>query len=275
MVLKAIYESKDEIPEQHQDLFTERNGKWELTGVTGIKTTADVERVQNSLTAERNAHKETKEKLKSFEGLDAEDVRSKLDRIEELEAAAKDKLDDDKIDEMVERRIRSKLAPLEREKKKLEERLGELNEQNESLVGEKRTRTIHDHVRKALTEAKVIPDAYDDALLHADRIFEIQEDGAVVTKDGVGLTPGLAPDAWLQEIQEKRRHWWPESVGGGSQGSGKGGIGVGGKNPFSAEHWNLTEQSKVFKEHGREKAEQLAKAAGTTVGGGRPPAKKG
>lgn len=105
----------------------------------------------------------------------------------------------------------------------------------------------------------------------AERVFEVDDEGNVTTKDGVGVTPGIAADVWLTEMQDKRPHWWPQSQGGGAGGSGGGGAG--GKNPFSAEGWNLTEQGRLVREN-PEKADQMAKAAGTTVGGGRPAAKK-
>jgi len=45
-------------------------------------------------------------------------------------------------------------------------------------------------------------------------------------------------------------------------------------NPFTHDNWNLTKQGAIVKEHGTAKAEQMAKAAGTTVGGPQPTAKK-
>jgi hypothetical protein len=125
-------------------------------------------------------------------------------------------------------------------------------------------------VRGALKEAKTLPSAEDDVLLLAERVLEVTEDNRVVTRDGVGVPPGLDAKAWLAEIQPRKPHWWPPSIGGGGKGSGPGGGFGGGPNPWSAEGWNLTEQGKLLKQHGREKADVLAKAAGTTVGGQRP-----
>lgn len=42
------------------------------------------------------------------------------------------------------------------------------------------------------------------------------------------------------------------------------------KNPWSAKHWNLTTQGAIVKRHGSATAERMAKAAGTTVGAGKP-----
>ena len=275
MVLKETHEKLDEIPEQFQELYTEKDGKFELTGITGVKTQGDVDRVTESLRRQTDMHKETKEKLAIWGDLNHEEIVAKLDKMPELEAAAKGKLDEAEIEAIVTRRvegtIKSKLAPVERKVKELEKANGVLTEANGKFVAANHQRTIHDDVRKALIASKVLPDAHEDALFLAERVMTIREDdGKVITKDNIGITPGLDASGWLTEIQEKRRHWWPDSVGGGSRGSGPGVGGIGGTNPWTFENWNFTEQGRILKEHGQERAKVLAKAAGTTLGGAKP-----
>lgn len=279
MALQAVHDSLDDIPEQFQELYTEKNGKFELTGIAGVKTQGDIDRLQTSLHKAQQDNKDLKAKFSVWGDLDHEDVMAKLDRMPELEAAAAGKLDDAAIEEIVNKRvegtINSRTAPLERRIKELEATNGELTEANGKFVAADRTRNIHDAVREQLTKQKVIPEAHDDALMLADRVFEIREDdGAIVTKDQVGVTPGVTPEVWLNEMQERRPHWWPGSVGGGA-GGGKGGGPTGfSNNPWSHENWNMTKQGEVLRTQGREKADAMAKAAGTTVGGQRPAAKK-
>jgi len=270
-MLQVVHDKIDDVPEQYRELYTERDGKFHLTGISGVKTQADVDRVHSDLTKERDEHKKTKEHLVIWEGMDHDEVVGKLDRIHELEVAAKGNKEemDSKLEELTEARIKSRIAPVEREninlKKKLEDAEGEL----ETLRSEKIQRLVHDKVRAAAAEGKVIPEAIDDVLLLANAVFEVTSDGVVLTRENpYGMTAGLAPDLWLQEMQEKRPHWWPRSTGGESKGSGSsGGFS---NNPWTNEHWNLTEQGKVVKQHGQERAEQMAKAAGTTFGGPRP-----
>tara|TARA_R110000822_G_scaffold120633_1_gene254119 strand:- start:13920 stop:14771 length:852 start_codon:yes stop_codon:yes gene_type:complete len=276
--LTATYDSLDDIPEtvDFRDLFTEKGGKFELTGITGIKTGADIDRIQASLTKERDAHKATKTTLGVWAELDHDEVVAKLDKFPELEAAAAGKLDEAAIEEIVNKRVegtlKSKLSPLERANKKLKEENGELTTTNQGFVVANTRRQIHDSVRTALTGAKVIPEAHEDALMLAERLFEITEEGAIVTRDQVGVAPGLDAASWLGEIQEKKPHWWPGSHGAGARGSGGGG-GFQGKNPWTHEGWNMTEQGRLYTEKGQEYANRLAAAAGTTVGGTKPPAK--
>lgn len=282
MELGAIHDKLEDIPEPYRELYTEKGGKWELTGIKGIKTQADVDRLDLSLKGERNQHKETKGKLAAWADFgEPSEVRKQLDRIAELEAAASGKLDDAKIDEIAAKRadgiVKSRTAPLERDnvglKRALEEALGKVK----SYEDADRKRKIHDVVRAALKKAKALPDAEEDALLLGEHALEVTEDGRVVTKEGVAnVTPGADVDGWLAELQPRRSHWWPPSQGGGAGGSGRGGGGQG-KNPWTHEFWNMGEQGRIYTTDPA-RAKMLAQAAGTSIGGARPqprPAKAG
>lgn len=273
MKLKATVDSLDGLDEKFHPLYTEKDGKFTLTGVEGIKTDADVAAVRRSLEKERAEHKATKDRFRPFEGYvdTADEVLAKLDKYGELEAVANGKLDDGKINSIVEGRLKTQLAPKERELKKFADENILLKQENEQLKASERKRLIHDAVREQAKKTGMIDAAVEDALYLAERVMEIDGDGNVVTKDGVGVTPGVDANVWLTDMQPKRPHWWPESKGGG----GKGGQGGGGgaNNPFSAEHWNMTAQGQVARENPA-RAAQLATAAGTTVGGPKPAPRK-
>ena len=68
--LKTIYDKQEDIPENFGELYTEKNGKFELTAVEGVKTQADIDRVNSALVKERNDHKMVKEKLQAFGDVD-------------------------------------------------------------------------------------------------------------------------------------------------------------------------------------------------------------
>lgn len=270
MKLKAIVDSLDDVPEEFHVLYTEKNGKFEFTGVEGIKTQADIDRLQTGLTKERSEHKATKEKLKVFTSLadDPEELQAKLDRIEELEAAAGGKLDEGKLNEMVEVRLKSRIAPVERELKKAQQQLGEYEAEVTNYRTQNRQRTITDAVTSAARNAKVQDFAMEDALMYAERVFDVNEEGNIVVKDNVGFTPGVEPSVWLTEIAEKKPHWFAApSYGGGAGGSRNSSQGT--VNPFTAENWNATKQGELYKQDPK-RAEQLAKAAGTSLGGPKP-----
>lgn len=287
MDLKAIYDSQDDIPEgaitieNPRALFTERNGKFVLSGIDGVKTTLDTDALTVGAEKERAATKKAREELaamrEAWGDLSAEDVRAKLDRIPELEAAAAGKLDDEKIAELAGKRVEAavsgKVAPLERKLTASEKRIQELEAQVNQYQAADRARTIEKATTTAARAAKVLTEAEEDVLLLASLHLEVAEDGAVVTKEGVkvggkAIPAGLDAAAWLQEIADSRSHWWPPSEGAGARGS-KGGP-KGGENPWGAENWNVTKQGEYLRQHGRAAADRMAKAAGSHVGATSP-----
>lgn len=281
MSLQAIHDKIEEIPEQFRELYTEKNGKFELTGISGVKTTADVTRVQTALNSERELRQAAENKLKVWDGLDHEEIMSKIDRVEELQSIVDSRggLDDAKIDEIANKRVEgimnSRINPLERQIQSLTRERDDFKGQVEGFQHKDRTRSIRDDVRSVLVSEKVVPEAHDDILMIAERMFERTEDGQSITKEGNGVTPGLSPKDWLNEMKPVRSFWWPASKGAGANGNtGAGGDGFD-SNPWTRENWNITKQGEVLNgEDGAALAERMAKAAGSDVNAIRPPAAK-
>lgn len=272
MELELLLESLDSLDAAYHTLYIERDGKFHLN-VKGATSPEQTKALKDEAGRYRIELKDANDKLAKYAvfGDDVEAIHTKLDRIDELEAAAGDKIDEAKMTELVEARLRTKLAPIERQ---LETALKDSLDKDVKIndfESKDRTRLISDHVREAAVKSKLIGTAVDDALVLAERMFDIDDSGTVITKDNVGVTPGVTADVWLTDMQATRPHWWPDSQGGGSRGSG---TGQGhGKNPFSRESWNLTEQGQLVRADAG-KADQMAKAAGTSVGGGKPAEKK-
>lgn len=266
MAIKTKYATKEEIPAAFLELYTEQGGAWVLTGVEGMKTVDDVDRLQTALNKERNDHKATKDKLAAWGSLDPAEALPKLDRIAELEQAAGGKLDDKAIDAIVEARIGTRVGPLNRQIETLTRERDEFKAANETYTAEKRSNTIRDAIRRQAVEDKVIPTAVDDLVLIAEREMDLDENGKVIVKGS-----GLSPKDWLNDQKKTRSHFWPASAGGGAGGNLGGGGGA--DNPWSAEGWNLTKQGEIVVADPA-RADALAKAAGTKVGGLKPIAKK-
>lgn len=232
-----------------------------LPGVKALKDESARRRIENTNL------KGQMDKFKVLGDKDPAEILTLLDRIPELEAAAEGKLDEAKINGIVEGRLKSKLGPLERERDQLRTQLGEKDKVIEGYTAKERARLIGGALSKAARELKAVDSALEDIELYGDRIFEVTEEGNVVTKDGVGVTPGLSAKDWLTDMQSKRPHWWGPSTGGGA-GGGRGGP-AGGVNPWKAETWNVTEQGNIVRTD-RARADKLAAAAGTKVGGLKP-----
>ena len=270
MKLKLSYNSQEDIPNGYEALYTEKDGKWVLTGIEGMKTQEDITRLSESLRKEREDHKKVKDILAKLGGpeLDADALVEKLDEYEELklrvESGEGGKIDDKKVEELVEQRVQRRLAPVERERDRLKTRNTELENENSTLKGTITRGIVESELRRHATEGKVVTSALDDILDIGANIFEVAEDGAVVTKQGLRNVPaGVTPDVWLSDMKEKRPHWWPASQGGGAGGSGGGnGTGV---NPWTKDNWSIEAQAQLVRTDPG-KADRLAKAAGVHVG---------
>jgi hypothetical protein len=284
MRLKAVYATEEEIPEGYADLYSERNGQWELTGVEGVRTPADVDRVQEALRKERKDHAVTKAALQPFEGLDPEAIAEQAVALEnataQLEAINKDgRIDEAKLEPIIAARIKQAVAPMEREKTNLERQLDAqrklVNEREGEVVALKTTITtgnVERSIREAAATAKLVPTAVSDAVLQGSRVFEVTDEGRVITKDVPGVVPGLTPTEWLKDMQEKAPHWWPASVGGGSRGGNSNGPLGRANNPWSKEGWSITKQGQYIREFGEDKAKALAESVGSYVGATKPAA---
>jgi hypothetical protein len=269
MALKAIVESLEDLDSAFHDHYRkdDKLGKYvldilELDGLPRVRSLKD------EAAQARIANKDIKTKLTTYESLgDLSEIQARLDKYPELEAAANGKLDDAKINDIVEGRLKSKLAPVEREKMTLAQQNAELISRVQGFETQQVQRTIADNVRTATSKLKVVDSAVEDITLLAERVFTIDESGAVVTKDNVGVTPGISPEVWLSEMQAKRPHWWGPSAGGGAPGNRGGGGST--TNPWSKDGWNMTEQARIYTENPT-RADQLAKSAGTKIGGMKP-----
>jgi len=263
MAIAIVYENEADVPAAHKELYTEQDGKFVLTGVEGMKTDEDINRLQTALTKERADHKAVKTKFAPLANLDIKEVLQKLDKYPELEELASGKVDETKIETLVQQRIGNKLKPLERQLHEAETRAKEAEGKVESFVKQQKESTISTAILKAAKAAKIVDENVLDDVVKIAR-FDVElddETSEVRAKDGSNLS------SYFTTMLSKKPHWWGATQGGGATGSGRGNRVT--NNPFSNEHWNVTAQGQLVRED-MAKAEQLAKQAGTTVGGGRP-----
>lgn len=281
MALKTVLDNLDDVDEMIRSHYIEsKDPKTNTTQyILGIEGSIDplpgVKALRNENGSYRIKLREAQEKyskFNAFEGMNPEEIITKLDRIAELEATSGGKLDEKAIDAIVEGRIKTKLSPVERIRDTLASENQTLKQQIESFVSRDKQRAIADHVRTAATKLKMQPEAVEDAIMYAERIMDVDEDGVVTVKDKVGFTPGIDVSSWLGDMQSKRPHWWGPSSGGGAGGSRVPGAG-GGDNPWSHATWNMTKQGEIFNTDPK-RAESLALSAGTKIGGARPAAKR-
>lgn len=242
MSLTAIVPDLGDVPSQFHELYTERNGQFEMTGVEGMKTQGDVDRLQEALRKERINSGDLRTRVSAF-GENTpetiEELQSNLDETRiQLEAAGREGgPSPEDIDKMAESRVLARIKPLERQMKKQEAALLEITGERDVLKVDRNRSTLVSAVERA-AQAKDIGVQKDviasgDIAAWGERHFEVV-DGLVVTRDVNGLTPGLSPEQAFQDIKEgnSRSYWFGPTVGAGASG-GKGGADETGDNPFA------------------------------------------
>lgn len=215
-MIELSYDSKDAIPEAYNKLYAEKDGKFVLTGVNGMKTQTDVDNVQNALRKERELKKSLESKLNAYDGIESEGLRDQLSELARLRTT-NGKVDDSRIEEIVAERIKLDQAAYETKLSKKDQALNEALEQVKNLVNEKNVSKIEKQLRDA-SAGKVNESAISDVLFRST-LFEVTESGKVVTKDGLsGVTPGQEPKDWLEESLKVNTHWQKTSGGVGARG---------------------------------------------------------
>jgi hypothetical protein len=249
--------SLDDVDEKYRDFYEEVDdgSRYEFRGVSDMPTSIDISKLRKSLEKERLEHKATKSKWSQL-NMSPDDIQALIDQ----QYAQSDNHGSEKDYEL---KIRSKVAPIERErdmlKSKYEEAMSQIEQYNQMNI----TRMIQDEIRSAVSKSPGFQNtAVDDAMMYASQMFEVTDDGAVITKGLNGTTAGVSAQVWLTEMQNKKPHWWGPSQGAGSSGSRYSGNGQ--VNPWKKETWNLTEQGKIYKSD-PSKAEQMAKSAGVKL----------
>ena len=264
-MLKAIYNSAEEIPAEHAELYTERNGAYELQ-VEGMKTQGDIDRLQTALANERAAHKDTRNRYNWVGDLTHDEVQNLRDAQEDLQHQLENRpagLSDEQVEERAERLAARQMRGVERE-------LAEIKAERDSFANAislheaaAAQRSIRDSVDSALSgknSIAIVDSAREDIIPFAERIMTLNEHGEAVTKDGVGFEPGLPFGEVLADLKAtgRRAHWFPGNTVAGASGS-EGPAANLGSNPFAS--GNLTEIGQAVKADPA-KAKLLAKAAG-------------
>ncbi len=279
--IKTSYDTAEEIPEGYGDLYVERNGKFDLIGVEGIKTQADIDRQLEANRKEREENKKLKERLSMFADIDPVTLPGMLEELAEARTkletlTTEGKLDEEKVAARIEAAVNRAVGPVTRDKEALSRQVEaqkKIVAEKEQAVTDLQTSMRQDKIRTALRDAavaaKVVGPAISDAVLVGESMFEFVDNKLVTKSDVEGVTPGLMPKDWIKQMEEQRPHWFPLSQGGGARGGG-GGVTTGKENPWSVEGWNVTSQGKVVREQGEAKAAEMAARVGSKLGAVRP-----
>jgi hypothetical protein len=227
----------------------------------------DVEKLKAALANERESHKATKSR---FSGVDltADEIQQLRDEADDLrfqlENAPKAR-DPQEMEDRAELLAARKTRELDRELQALREQNSSFNEAIKLHEAAANQRMLRDAAMDAVSGdkgIKLVDSAREDLIPFVERSFEMNDLGEIVSKEGIGLEPGLTIREALNEMQAsgRRSHWFAQSTGAGASGS-KGGAAAGGPNPFAKDSFNMTEIGRLIKSDPA-RAKALAKAAG-------------
>lgn len=262
-MLKAVYLTKEAIPAQYVDLYTEKNGQWELTGIEGIRTEADIERITD---AYGKRIKDAAKSVKSGEGLTSDQI-AEIVRDEIKKAAGDGGGNNGGGDNNngggsdLERQLAAATDEAQTWKGKAE--AAEAAALDSNLTAQ---------LTAAVTAAGVRPEAVDHFVTSHKSDFELR-DGKLARKfvESDPKTATQSVDDYLtsRKTDKSTAYFWPGNEGGGSGGSGGLGGAHKGPNPFDPKTANMTEQNRIYSEN-PELAKRLADQAGVDVLTGQP-----
>lgn len=270
-MLKMILDQEtfDALDASLQSEYTERDGQFVLQ-VDGVFSPIDRNKLNEALRKEREDHGKAKAALKKFGTRSPDAIDALETQVADLQAQLDTTGGDPKerqanVDKLVETRLAARIKPLERQIAELGTQLGERDQTIQSLNADRARGSVVGALRSPefVKSMGLNPDVQDDAFdLWALHNFTVDPDGRVVTSDAFG-TPGLAPADAFKELkaENKKRHWFGETAGGGANG-GRGKESFTGANPFAQGTYNLTKAAQIVRDN-PQLAVRMAKAATT------------
>lgn len=240
---------------------------------TGTERPVDYVKLSKNLSDVTRESVERKEKLRAYEARYAalKDVENVEEWVSESNKArdfmANASNDKKNLEEQIAARIDAATKPLN---EKLAQAVRNAEDLSKTLLVEKIGNAFarSEYVKKNLVDPALAAD------LFAGKFY--LKDGQLVGRDDAGRDL-YGAEGKLATFDESIVHFVNASpyknvllkgayaTGAGSNPSTSGGNGVGGKNPFKGDSWNVTEQNRLFKEN-PEQAKAFMKEAGLSLG---------
>ena len=236
-MLEITYQSLTDVPEAFQELYSEKDGAFVLTGINGVKSEDDV---KNALKARDNVKielSEHKAELLKFKDIDVDKYKSALDENELLKAhKAGDK----------EFNLKTLFdARLQNAKKENDEHVRRLTEENTSYKDK-----IHSAEKQSLIN-KLIEGKVNDSDKKMVRIFLDTQldriDDDYLSNGKHGYDAGQSPQQVFDNAFKENPHWAIPSQSGKLTGSSANNNGI--VNPFDKSTRNVTHQHKLISEN--------------------------
>ena len=131
-----------------------------------------------------------------------------------------------KLDDVISKRTERLVSDYETKFVEIKTELESLREKNSNLSSKYNNYVIDDSIRQTAIAEGVVGQALDDVVSRSTGVFSLDPDGTIVARDHEGklvITEDgktLNPKLFVDSLKESAPHFWPQSKGGGLNGSG-------------------------------------------------------
>jgi hypothetical protein len=260
MALQAFVESLDAIPENLREHYRPEGAGFALDA-PDLKPVAEFDHLRTAY------EKRLAESVGKGNGLGREDLRAFASEIVDgLHKDTSPPQDNNNGGGTPDARLGS----LEREIAQMRQDLEKKTQEATSAIQEANAVRLETQLTAAAVRAGVIPQAVDKVVSILAHEFELDDKHQAKTRIENAIGANLEPDAYLEKIRtsDSFSFFWPDSRSGGADRPGSRGSG-GEPNPWAKGHWNLTAQGAMVQTD-PDKAERMAKAAGSEIGATAP-----
>jgi hypothetical protein len=262
MALKAIIETRTEIPEGLTDFYEEREGQFHLA-VEGMTEKTKLDEFRNSNIDLKKQVETMGKSLDLFAGVDpikAKDAISKMSGFEDKEL-----MDQGQFDELFKKKELELTGKIDAVQSHATEQETLASRYKDELETYRVTSAIQTAVNEAGTPQS---SAIADILARAKTSWSIDEKGNLFCIDETGKarysengTQYMSPREWATELIQSAPHLFASSSGGGANGSGQA---TRSDNPWAKGSVNLTKQGQLVKDNPI-LAKQLASEQGISL----------
>ncbi len=265
MALKAIIETKEEIPEGLVDYYVEKDGSYHLS-VEGFTEKSKLDEFRNSNIELKKSLEGVTQKLDSFNGIDPSSAKDALEKMKAVEN--QELMEKGKFDELLAKKESEYGGKIDALSKRSNEQEELANRYKGELESYRITSAIQSAVNKNGTPQS---SAVADILARAKTSWEIDEKGNLFCVDqdrkarySENGSTYMTPDEWSKELIANAPHLFVPSNGSGANGSGELGGKSNSENPWLSGSYNLTRQGEILTDNPTH-AEQLAREAGVEL----------
>jgi hypothetical protein len=276
-----LVENLEEIPESLRPWYVEgEDGQSMRLLVDGVAPKSKLEEFRDNNKELNQRLAEAERQMTVYRALaeDPDKLKQEYERLQKLEQRFKNKelIESEGFEKAVEQRTAEMKSASEGQIRVLSEALNKRESELQAALRENEQIIISRALTDAALAAGVVPAAIPDVLsrgtrdgwvLNEKKVPIMMRNGEIVFGDNA-VDP-LTPREWASRTLRDSAPWFfNQASGTGASGAN---IAGGSINPWTATHWNVTKQSEFMQKEGIAKAEQMAKAAGSSLTAIHPP----